>query len=112
VLSDKTGDAYTHKLLRSIVYKGMAAVICEAMEAAKAFNLEGYMRTQISSVIGGEDALIDRFIDGSYTHAERRIHEMEAVVAMLKDKNIKPFIAAAAKDNLEKILTAKNTSYN
>jgi 3-hydroxyisobutyrate dehydrogenase-like beta-hydroxyacid dehydrogenase len=112
VLSDKTGDASTHKLLRSIVYKGMAAVICEAMEAAKAFNLEDYMRGQISSVIGGNDALIDRFIDGSYIHAERRIHEMEAVVAMLKDKNIKPFVATAAKDNLEKILTVKNNSNN
>jgi 3-hydroxyisobutyrate dehydrogenase-like beta-hydroxyacid dehydrogenase len=108
VLSDKTGDASTHKLLRSIVYKGVAAVICEAMEAAKAFELEDYMRQQIASVIGGNETLIDRFIEGSHTHAERRIHEMEAVVHMLTDKNIQPVMAAAAKENLEKILKTKN----
>jgi 3-hydroxyisobutyrate dehydrogenase-like beta-hydroxyacid dehydrogenase len=111
VLSDKTGDASTHKLLRSIVYKGVAAVICEAMEAAKAFELEDYMRQQISSVIGGNDGLIDRFIEGSYAHAERRIHEMEAVVAMLADKNINPFMVKAAKENLTKIKQGKNYSF-
>lgn len=104
VLSDTTGDASTRKLLRSIVYKGLAAVICEAMNAAKKFELEDYMRQQICSVIGCNDGLIDRFIEGSYTHAERRIHEMEAVIDMLTQKNIKPFMSEAAKDNLERIL--------
>jgi 3-hydroxyisobutyrate dehydrogenase-like beta-hydroxyacid dehydrogenase len=104
VLSEKTGDASTRKLLRSIVYKGVAAVICEAMEAGKAFGLEQYIRKQISSVIGGNDALIDRFIEGSYIHAERRIHEMEAVIEMLSEKDIEPFLSNAARYNLEKLL--------
>ena len=64
----------------------IAAVICEAIEAGKAFELEQYIREQISSVIGGNDALIDRFVEGSKIHAERRIHEMEAVVQMLEEK--------------------------
>ncbi len=103
-LSENVGDASTRKLLRSIVYKGVAAVICEAMEAGKAFGLEEYIREQISSVIGGNDALIDRFVEGSYSHAERRIHEMEAVVQMLEEKDLRPLMSAAARDNLEKIL--------
>ncbi len=107
VLSENTGDASTKKLLRSIVYKGIAAVIWEAMEAGKAFNEEDYIREQISSVIGGNDELIDRFIEGSYSHAERRIHEMEAVVAMLADKNMQSLMSAAARENLEKILKNK-----
>jgi 3-hydroxyisobutyrate dehydrogenase-like beta-hydroxyacid dehydrogenase len=105
-LSENVGDASTRKLLRSIVYKGVAAVICEAVEAGKAFGLEDYIREQIHTVIGGNDSLIDRFIEGSYTHAERRIHEMEAVVQMLESKDIEPFMSAAAKDNLEKICKA------
>lgn len=101
LLSNKTGDASTRKLLRSIVYKGVAAVICEAMEAGKAFELEQYIREQISSVIGGNDALIDRFVEGSKTHAERRIHEMEAVVQMLKEKKVQSVMSSATKQNLK-----------
>uniref|UniRef100_UPI001953C57A hypothetical protein n=1 Tax=Klebsiella pneumoniae TaxID=573 RepID=UPI001953C57A len=61
-LSENVGDASTRKLLRSIVYKGVAAVICEAVEAGKAFGLEDYIREQIHTVIGGNNSLIDRFI--------------------------------------------------
>ena len=110
LLSNKTGDASTRKLLRSIVYKGIAAVICEAMEAGKAFELEQYIREQISSVIGGNDALIDRFVEGSKTHAERRIHEMEAVIEMLSNKHIEPLLSTAAKHNLEKLLKQQKKS--
>ena len=107
LLSNKTGDASTRKLLRSIVYKGIAAVICEAMEAGKAFELEQYIREQISSVIGGNDALIDRFVEGSKTHAERRIHEMEAVVQMLEEKKMQSIMSGATKQNLINILNYK-----
>lgn len=103
-LSEQVGDASTRKLLRSIVYKGVAAVICEAMEAGKAFGLETYIREQIGSVIGGNDALIDRFVEGSYAHAKRRIEEMEAVAQMLEEKEIQPLMSVAARDNLEKIV--------
>ena len=106
-LSETVGDASTRKLLRSIVYKGIAAVICEAMEAGKAFQLEGYIREQINSVIGGNDALIDRFIEGSVTHAARRIDEMEAVSAMLLHHQIEPLLSKAAQHNLEKLLKQK-----
>ena len=108
VIGDKVGDASTKKLLRSIVYKGVAAVICEAVEAGKAFESEKYIREQISSVIGGNDELINRFLEGSVTHAERRLHEMEAVVEMLEEKNIEPFLSKAAKNNLEKIFKMRS----
>lgn len=106
-LSENIGDASTRKLLRSIVYKGVAAVICEAIEAGNAFGLENYIREQICSIIGGNDTLIDRFVEGSYSHAERRIHEMEAVIQMLKENNLDPLMSAAAKDNLQKIVKSK-----
>jgi 3-hydroxyisobutyrate dehydrogenase-like beta-hydroxyacid dehydrogenase len=109
VLSEVTGDASTRKLLRSIVYKGVAAVICEAMVAAKKFELEDYMREQISLVIGGNDGLVDRFIEGSHTHAERRIHEMEAVVEMLEEKKLSALMSTAAKENLINILHSKKS---
>ncbi len=103
-LNDKTGDAAGRKLLRSIVYKGVAAVVCEAMEAGTQFGLETYIRTQIHSIIGENDALIDRFVKGSRTHAKRRMHEMEAVVNMLEGENLSTFMSEGAVQNLAKYL--------
>jgi 3-hydroxyisobutyrate dehydrogenase-like beta-hydroxyacid dehydrogenase len=104
VLGDHVGEASKLKLLRSIVYKGIAAVICEAVEAGQAFGEEAYIRTQIKSIIGhDDDDLIDRFLEGSKTHAQRRMHEMEAVCDMLKSVDIQPFMSKAACDNLNKI---------
>jgi 3-hydroxyisobutyrate dehydrogenase-like beta-hydroxyacid dehydrogenase len=104
VLSEHVGEASKLKLLRSIVYKGVAAVVCEAVEAGKAFGLEPYIREQIKSIIGQDDALIDRFIEGSVTHAGRRVHEMEAVVSMLESVDIQPFMSQASCNHLNKLL--------
>ncbi len=102
--NSQIGDAATRKLLRSIVYKGIAAVICEAVEAGETFGMQSYIRKQISSVIGGNDELIDRFVEGSKTHAIRRMQEMEAVVNMLQEKGIDPIMSRATKDNLQKLI--------
>ena len=104
VLSDLVGEAATRKLLRSIVYKGIAAVIGEAVEAGRSFGLELYIREQILSVIGGNDALIDRFLEGSKTHAIRRSHELEAVIAMLGARDIDPVMSRATLISLENLI--------
>lgn len=104
VLSDEMGEAATRKLLRSIVYKGVAAVIGEAVIAGQSFGLEPYIREQIRSVIGGNDALIDRFLEGSKTHALRRSHELEAVVAMLNARDVEPVMSQATLRSLENLI--------
>lgn len=101
--NSQIGDAATRKLLRSIVYKGIAAVVCEAMEAGKTFGMETYIRGQISSLIGGNDEIIDRFVEGSRIHAVRRMHEMEAVIEMLEAQGIEPIVTRGTRDNLEKL---------
>lgn len=103
VENSQIGDAAIRKLLRSIVYKGIAAVVCEAMEAGETFGMESYIRGQISSLIGGNDDLIDRFVEGSKTHAMRRMHEMEAVIEMLENANIEPIVTRGTRNNLEKL---------
>jgi 3-hydroxyisobutyrate dehydrogenase-like beta-hydroxyacid dehydrogenase len=102
--NSKIGDAATRKLLRSIVYKGIAAVICEAMEAGKSFGMETYIRGQIASLIGGNNELIDRFVEGSQIHAKRRNDEMEAVIEMLEEKGIDPLVTKGTKNNLQKLI--------
>lgn len=104
VLNETVGDAAMHKLLRSIVYKGFAAVIGEAITASQTMGLEKYMRNQISGLIGGNDAMIDRFIEGSKTHALRRSHELEAVVSMLRNHDVEPVMSQATLRSLQNLI--------
>lgn len=108
VLPDaEIGMAAQLKLLRSIVYKGIAGVIYEAVEAGRVFGQEAYIREQISSIIGGKDELIDRFVTGTYTHAARRKEEMAAVVEMLETQQLDPLLSKATRDQLEKLVKAR-----
>ena len=66
--------------------------------------MPAYIRKQISSIIGGNDDLIDRFVEGSKTHALRRMHEMEAVIEMLEERNLDPIVTRATRDNLAKLM--------
>lgn len=102
-LDREAGNAATHKLVRSIMYKGIAAVIVECLEAAQTLNMSEYARAQLLQIIYDE-ALIDRFVSGSIKHARRRVAEMEAVVAMLDSIGVSAFTSQAAVLRLKEIM--------
>ena len=54
IIGGHVGEAATRKLLRSVVYKGFAAVIGEAVAAGEALGLEHYIREQIGALIRAE----------------------------------------------------------
>jgi 3-hydroxyisobutyrate dehydrogenase-like beta-hydroxyacid dehydrogenase len=105
-LDAEAGNAATHKLLRSIMYKGVAAVVMECLEAAESLNMSEYARSQIMTILR-EEAMIDRFVSGSIKHAERRVHEMEAVVEMLNSIGVSAFTSHAALKKLKEIMEQK-----
>jgi len=88
------------------MFKGVAAVIMECLEAAEALNMKDYARSQIMKIINDE-AMIDRFVSGSIKHAERRMHEMEAVIEMLESISVSAFTSHAAKERLKEIMENK-----
>lgn len=102
-LDAEPGDAATHKLVRSIMYKGVAAVIIECLEAAEKLNLTEYARAQMLKIIYDEP-MIDRFVTGSIKHAKRRAEEMEAVVQMLDAIGVSSFASQAAVQRLKEIM--------
>jgi len=102
VKAGDVGTAAGYKLMRSIVYKGVAAVICEAMDIAKSMEEESYMRKQIKSILGS-DELIDRFLEGSIKHANRRMKEMDAVCDFMVANDKPPIMAKATYENLKKL---------
>jgi len=105
-LDDEAGNAATHKLVRSIMYKGVAAVIIECLEAAQALNMTEYARAQMLKIIYDEP-MIDRFVSGSIKHAKRRVEEMEAVVEMLNSIGVFAFTSQAAVHRLKELMEKK-----
>ena len=105
-LDDEAGNAATHKLVRSIMYKGVAAVIIECLEAAEALHMTEYARAQMLKIIYDEP-MIDRFVTGSIKHAKRRVEEMEAVVEMLNSIGISSFTSQASIKRLKEIMEKK-----
>ncbi|HET9590633.1 MAG TPA: NAD(P)-binding domain-containing protein [Anaerolineales bacterium] len=105
-LDHEAGNAATHKLVRSIMYKGVAAVVMECLEAAEALNMTDYARAQMLKIIYDEP-MIDRFVNGSIKHANRRVQEMEAVVEMLNSIGVSAFTSQAAVQRLKEIMEKK-----
>ncbi|MCT1655797.1 NAD(P)-dependent oxidoreductase [Brevibacterium luteolum] len=89
VVSPNLGDAASRKLLRSAFMKGLAALIIESLQAANAADAETEIRAQIVAELGeSSEALIERLVYGSHQHAERRVHEMEAVGEYLSELGV------------------------
>lgn len=76
---EPVGAAAARKLLRSVFMKGLAAAVLETVTAGSAAGCEDWVRRQIADELGPCGAeLVQRLVDGSRTHAARRIHEVRA----------------------------------
>jgi 3-hydroxyisobutyrate dehydrogenase-like beta-hydroxyacid dehydrogenase len=98
VLDGPAGLAATKKLLRSVFYKGMAAAIVEALDAACAAGHEQWLREHIAAELAAADAgTVQRITDGTRRHAVRRTAEMEAAAGMLTELGVRPLMAEASR---------------
>jgi 3-hydroxyisobutyrate dehydrogenase-like beta-hydroxyacid dehydrogenase len=107
VLDAEPGAAATRKLLRSVAWKGVAAVVCEALAAARAADLEDWMRGELLGLMTAADEdTLARMEHGSRQHAARRTHEMADVVALLRELGVTPHTSEAARAQLEQLAAA------
>ncbi|UKD57073.1 NAD(P)-binding domain-containing protein [Amycolatopsis sp. FU40] len=101
VVPGQLGDAMGHKLLRSIFMKGLAAVVCEAVDAGRKAGAEDWVRGQIAAELSGDGhTTIDRFLTGSRKHAARRAAEMAAVAEYCDDLSTSSVMSAATRTSL------------
>jgi 3-hydroxyisobutyrate dehydrogenase-like beta-hydroxyacid dehydrogenase len=104
VVGETAGEAAARKLVRSVFFKGMAAAVCESLEAARAGGIEEWMYGDIARTFESADtALVQRLVDGSRTHAVRRAHEMREVVALLREYGVPAPVSQAAVASLERL---------
>jgi 3-hydroxyisobutyrate dehydrogenase-like beta-hydroxyacid dehydrogenase len=98
VLDGPAGLAASRKLLRSVFYKGMAASIVEALEAARAVGQERWLHKHIAAELAAANtAIVERITDGTRKHAVRRTAEMEAAADMLTELGVPPLMASASR---------------
>lgn len=101
------GAAAERKLLRSVAWKGIAAVAIEALAAGRAAGCEDWMRAELVALLESADAAaLERMVSGSVTHAARRAHEMEDVAALLRELGVAPRVSEASRDWLRALRDA------
>ncbi|TCO18050.1 uncharacterized protein DUF1932 [Kribbella steppae] len=103
VLEAPPGAAMARKLLRSVFMKELALVICEAVEAGRAAGDEEWIRAEIARQLAGDgQAVIDRFLTGTPTHAVRRAQEMHDTGAYLDDLGVSAELTRATERSLRR----------
>jgi len=111
VVGPNAGEAAARKLVRSVFFKGMAAAVCESLEAAAASGVYDWMYGDIAKTFEKADAaLVQRLVEGSRTHAVRRAHEMREVVALLNHLGVPPAISSASVEVLERLAKSAQSS--
>lgn len=104
VVGDQPGDAATRKLLRSIVTKGLAALLLEARAAGRAAGLEDWLwRHLVETISSADEALMRRLTEGQAEHAVRRQHEMEACATLLEELAVPSTMTAATAATLRQL---------
>ena len=99
------GAATAKKLLRSVLMKGAAAVLIEAVQAgAAADDLEWLWANLADELTGADEDWMRRLVEGTTVHARRRLDEMEAAARMLEDLGVEPTMTRSTVTSLDRIL--------
>jgi 3-hydroxyisobutyrate dehydrogenase-like beta-hydroxyacid dehydrogenase len=101
---DEPGMAATRKLLRSVVVKGLTALVVESMQAAEAAGLAGETWDNIAGQLtAADEEFIRRLVTGTGRHAARRVHEMEAATELLAELGVEPIMTSATAARLRTV---------
>jgi 3-hydroxyisobutyrate dehydrogenase-like beta-hydroxyacid dehydrogenase len=97
VSTDQIGRAAAVKMFRSVVYKGLEALMFECVMGASQYGAEPRVFASLNESFPGMDfqKLSDYMLGRVVIHGERRAREMEEVSATLRELGIEPMMAEA-----------------
>ena len=98
VISETVGTASATKMFRSIIVKGLEALMLECVLAASPYGADERVFSSLSESFPGIDwqRLANYMVGRVVVHGERRAREMEEVAATLHSLGIEPVMAEAA----------------
>lgn len=104
-VGEAPGQAALRKLLRSVMMKGLAALLIEAMRAGHAAGVGDWLwRNMADQLTVADGPLLARLVAGTKPHARRRLHEMEAAETLLDDLGVEPVMTRATVASLRRML--------
>ena len=97
VVSPEVGAASAIKMFRSIVVKGLEAILVESMTASAAYGVEDRVLASLKETWPGIDwqKLAGYMLERVVTHGKRRAAEMREVAATLEAIGLEPIMATA-----------------
>lgn len=97
VYSDRIGPAAATKLARSVVVKGLEALVTESMLTARAWGVEDEVLGSLSNVIPMPDwpAFATYLVSRSVLHGTRRAEEMREAAETVAATGTEPWMARA-----------------
>jgi len=97
VSTSQIGRAVAVKMFRSVIYKGLEALIFECVLGASHYGAEARVFASLKKDFPGVDfkKLADYMVGRVVVHGERRAREMEEVAATLRELGIEPMMAEA-----------------
>jgi 3-hydroxyisobutyrate dehydrogenase-like beta-hydroxyacid dehydrogenase len=97
IVSREVGTAAATKMFRSIIVKGMEALITECVLGASRYHADERVFASLSESYPGINwkELADYMVGRVVVHGERRAREMEEVAATLREIDIEPIMAEA-----------------
>ncbi|NUR91210.1 MAG: NAD(P)-dependent oxidoreductase [Nonomuraea sp.] len=98
------GDAAARKLLRSVLVKGLSALLIESQRAAEAAGLgDWFWEHVLETVTDADEQFVRRLLMGAGEHSLRRVHEMNAAARMLDDLGVDHTMTEATTAALERV---------
>ena len=98
--SDKLGVASAIKMCRSVIVKGMEAIVIESFLTARRYGVETQVLASLAETFPGLDweKSGDYFFQRVVAHGKRRAEEMREAAATVREGGLEPFMASAIAD--------------
>jgi 3-hydroxyisobutyrate dehydrogenase-like beta-hydroxyacid dehydrogenase len=97
VVSDAVGRASASKMCRSVVIKGVEALLTESLAAARHYGVEDAVLDSLGELLPARDwrALSSHMIRRSLHHGRRRAAEMREVAVTVREAGVTPWMSEA-----------------
>lgn len=97
VFSETVGQASAAKMCRSVVIKGLEALLTESLVSARRYGVEDTVIQSLQNLLPGHDwrAVAQYMISRSMLHGVRRAEEMREVAITVKEAGVAPWMSSA-----------------
>ncbi len=95
--SDRVGQASAAKMCRSVIIKGLEALLTESLLSARHYGVENTVIESLNNLLPGHDwrSLARYMISRSLLHGVRRAEEMREVALTVSEGGLSPWMSSA-----------------